>query len=121
MKRFVAVLLVVIAVAMLAGPVEAHRHHWGGHHHWGGSYWWGPGPYWAPNPLWALPYYVPPPVVRERVIVVPAPQEEPQTYVQQQSPPVQYYWHFCRSANGYYPYVPTCPEAWERIPTQPPK
>jgi hypothetical protein len=27
-------------------------------------------------------------------------------------------WYFCPSANGYYPNVPTCPEAWVKVPAR---
>jgi hypothetical protein len=30
--------------------------------------------------------------------------------------PAQGYWHYCASANGYYPSVPSCPEAWILVP-----
>lgn len=28
-------------------------------------------------------------------------------------------WYFCRSSNGYYPYVKVCPEGWENVPSAP--
>lgn len=30
------------------------------------------------------------------------------------------YWYYCKSENGYYPYVPSCPEDWQRVPVIPP-
>lgn len=76
------------------------------------------GPVFAPAPIWyPSPWYYPPPVV-----VVPAPPPAPPpVYVEQQpapanaEPAAQAYWYFCASAKGYYPYVKTCPEAWERV------
>ncbi len=72
------------------------------------------GPVFAPAPIWyPSPWYYPPPVV-----VVPAP---PPVYVEQQTAPASSeptapaYWYYCASAKGYYPYVKTCPEAWERV------
>ena len=71
-----------------------------------GPFWWGP----YPPP----PYYVysPPPVIIERPI-----------YIQQQqsssTPPPQGYWYYCPSARAYYPSVPTCPEAWIKVPPRP--
>ena len=44
-----------------------------------------------------------------------APLSQPQT-----APPQQSFWYFCRSSNAYYPYVSSCPEAWQRVPTTPP-
>ena len=29
-------------------------------------------------------------------------------------------WYYCESANGYYPYVAQCPEAWRAVPATPP-
>lgn len=69
------------------------------------------GGYWAP--WWIIPsivhYSVARPVVIER--------EEP--IVIDETTPPQAYWYYCRSANAYYPYVKSCPEAWEEIPAQP--
>jgi hypothetical protein len=74
-----------------------------------GPVWWGP-PYWYAPP----PYYVysPPPVVIQ----------EPPVYVQAApapTPPPQAYWYYCPSASGYYPTVPTCQEAWVKVPPRP--
>jgi len=33
--------------------------------------------------------------------------------------PVQY-WYHCKSPEGYYPYVKTCPGGWDRVPATPP-
>ena len=30
------------------------------------------------------------------------------------------YWYFCAAANGYYPYVRSCPSGWQAVPTTPP-
>jgi hypothetical protein len=29
-------------------------------------------------------------------------------------------WYYCRKPEGYYPYVRTCTDGWERVPAQPP-
>ena len=29
------------------------------------------------------------------------------------------YWHYCRSAEGYYPYVKECPDGWEQVAPTP--
>jgi hypothetical protein len=55
------------------------------------SFWWEP--YW---------FYAPPPVIVEPPVYAPAPPG---------------YWYYCQSAQAYYPYVTSCPEAW--IPVLP--
>src|SRR6267143_154944 len=35
-------------------------------------------------------------------------------------PQQQGYWHFCPSANAYYPYVQQCPEGWQAVAPVPP-
>ena len=69
---------------------------WGGP--WWGSPWWG-GPWWG-SPSWSYP---------PQVIVQPA----PVTTDEQSS---QSYWHYCPTAKAYYPSVPSCPEAWIKVP-----
>jgi hypothetical protein len=109
------VVLVSLLVAGLLALTVAPGYAWhrGGH---GGvfigvgpGYWWGPPyPYWWYPP----PYYYPPPTV---VI------EQPPVYVQPPpappAPPA--FWYYCSSANAYYPNVPTCPEAWVKVPASP--
>ena len=34
------------------------------------------------------------------------------------APPPQAYWYYCARAGAYYPYVPSCPEAWVPVPAQ---
>lgn len=36
------------------------------------------------------------------------------------APPAPGYWYFCASSGMYYPYVSTCPEAWQTVPATPP-
>lgn len=36
------------------------------------------------------------------------------------APPSVQYWYFCAPANAYYPYVTSCPSAWQAIPATPP-
>jgi len=115
-----ASLLAVALILVLAAPSLAggrHRGH-GSRVYFsvGPSFWWGAYPY--PYYYYPYPYYVYTP---PRVIV-----QEPQVYVQQpQAPPAtpaeasapaEGYWHYCASAGGYYPSVPTCPEAWIKVP-----
>lgn len=72
--------------------------------HFGGPVW---GPVWYPSP-----YYYPP-----QVIVVPPPAPPP-VYIEQTEAP-QNYWYFCKTAQGYYPYVKECPDGWQKVLPQP--
>lgn len=95
-----------------------HEHDWGiwrgGHwnHTWhNGVYgwWWFAGGLWYPYAAPVYPYPNPwePPVA----VVTPAPAVV--------APPATRYWYFCRPTNAYYPYVASCPQAWEQVPAQP--
>ena len=116
MRRSAAVSLLAITLLLVpAVPSDA----WRGRAHprvrthvfigVGPAFWWGPPyPYWWYYPP---PYYMyaPPPVVVE----------EPPVYVQPQPAPAappQAYWYYCPSAQAYYPSVPTCAEAWIKVP-----
>ncbi len=73
------------------------------------------GPYWwySPAPYYSFPppyFYVPPRVVLQEP---PVPIQPPP------SPAPQSYWHYCASAEAYYPTVPTCPEAWIKVLPRP--
>jgi hypothetical protein len=77
---------------------------------WGGAWgpWWGGawGPWWGPwGPTASFPSSG---FVSEAAVWVQGPSV--------QSPPVDRpgsgYWHYCLSARGYYPDVPSCPEPW---------
>ena len=70
--------------------------------------------YFYPSPVYPYPDPYTPPVV----VVNQQPPAAPQTNVPAQ-PPLQY-WYYCDSAKAYYPYVPSCPEAWRTVPAQPP-
>ena len=126
MKKIALIGLIVafagLALAPLAeagGRRHSHRHH----HHRGfhsrviigfGPAFYYPPPYvYYPAPAVV---YSPPPVVVQ----------EPPVYVQQTPPPAaapapapEVYWYYCQSANGYYPTVPSCPEAWVKVPPRP--
>ena len=106
MKKSVLVsLLVVMSLVFAAVPSYAWHHFSHGRVFIGvgPTFWWGPGySYWYPPP-----YYGPPTVVVQ----------EPPTYIEQPPPaPPPAYWYYCPSAQGYYPAVPTCPEAWVKVP-----
>jgi hypothetical protein len=49
------------------------------------------------------------------VVVAPAPVIESAPVYAEQAPP-QGYWYYCASSRAYYPSVPTCAEAWVKVP-----
>lgn len=91
-----------------------------GRPYWGPSYWgptWGVG-YWGAWPGWWGPLTVPSVVISNPVVI----ESEPQIYVEQGQPapaPAQQWWYWCAPRAGYYPYVQSCPEPWQRVPPQP--
>ena len=124
------VILVLVAALLVLSAAPSHA--WsrrGGHAHFvrahqprvfigfGPAFWWGAPAFWwgAPYPYWWN--YPPPYVYGPPTVVV----QEPPVYVQQQPAPpaAPSYWYYCPSANGYYPYVQTCPEAWVKVPPRP--
>jgi len=36
------------------------------------------------------------------------------------APPAPQYWYYCASQREYYPYITSCPEAWQPVPATPP-
>lgn len=73
---------------------------------------WVGGPFW-----WGIPfgygYY---PYVFERPVIVQTPVEPvfvPSAAQQSHS------WYYCREAQMYYPYVTSCPSAWQEVPATP--
>jgi len=65
-----------------------------------------------PAPVVAAPVYAPPPAP------VYAPQPAP---VVAPAPAPAQYWYYCEKPAGYYPYVPQCPSAWQKVPATPPR
>ena len=98
--------------------------YWGGAGYWGGHGYWGPG-YWGPGYWGPSAYYSSSPV-----FMVP---QEPRVWVEAEQagavqPPlqsapvdanVQQWWYWCASSRGYYPYVGSCAEGWQRVTPQP--
>jgi hypothetical protein len=87
---------------------------WHGGFHGNGVVIVGPGCCWGPYWGWGWggyypPYYYPQP----QVVVQPAP-------VYTDAPaPEESYWYYCASAKAYYPSVPSCSEAWIKVPPRP--
>ena len=121
MKKIALAGLIGLAATLipLVPPSEARHHHHRSHHrhvHSRVIFGFGPSVYWGAHPYW---YYPPPPYA----VYAPPPvivQETPPVYIQQTPPPPvaasEQYWHYCQSAGGYYPTVPSCPEAWVKVP-----
>jgi len=77
------------------------------------GWWWVVGGVWYfyPRPVYPYPNpYIP-------YIVV---EEHPAEDIGPDEPPPAQNWYFCASADGYYPYVPSCPEGWQVVPSTPP-
>lgn len=75
--------------------------------------------YFYPAPVYPYPDPYTPPVT---VINQPPPvMVAPQANAPVQSQPPAQFWYYCDSAKGYYPYVPSCQEAWRPVPAQPPQ
>ncbi len=75
--------------------------------------WW-----WIAAGIW---YFYPAPVYP-----YPDPFTPPVTIINQPtaiSPdhPVPQFWYYCASEKEYYPYLPSCPEAWHQVPALPPQ
>lgn len=84
-----------------AGPGLKHPHK---HRHHGNRVVFVVAPVFVPRYHYPAPvYYAPPPV-----------------YIEQPPPQAQAYWYYCRELRAYYPYVQTCPGAWQRVVPQPP-
>ena len=100
---------------------EGRWHH--GRHEGRLGWWWVVAGVWYfyPSPVYPYPdpYTPPVTVINQQPPVVVAPQAPAPT--QPQSPPPAQSWYYCDSAKGYYPYVPSCPEAWRSVPAQPPQ
>jgi hypothetical protein len=128
----VAIGLMAVSEPASANPRHGYRHgpsvnfsfgYWGGPRYWGPGYWgagyWGPG-YWGPG--WG--YGGPPAVVY-------APPQEPRVWVESDpapatpapapstNPNAPQWWYWCASSRGYYPYVSSCAEGWQRVTPQP--
>lgn len=102
------------------GAWRFHDHDWDDWHHghwahdwYGGRFgwWWVVAGVWFfyPVPVYPFPdpYLYAPPVVIE-----------PPPYGVTPSPAG--YWYWCAPAQAYYPYVTTCPDAWEQVPATEP-
>jgi hypothetical protein len=69
-----------------------------GRHDGHGGWWWIVGDTWYSYPRPTYPY--------------------PDPYVPPMATPTANAWYFCAPSQAYYPYVPTCPVAWQVVPAQ---
>jgi len=116
-----------VSFGFWGGPGYWGPGYWGagywGSGYWRGGYWgsaWGPG--WG---YWGAPVYTSPVVMVQEPQVwvennqpasttpLPTPQAAPS------NPSTQQWWYWCTSARGYYPYVASCAEGWQRVAPQP--
>jgi len=100
------------------------RGHWYHGRHGGQFGWWWLAAgvwYFYPAPVYPYPdpYMPPVTVINEQPPVVVAPQTNEPAQAQPHQAPQS--WYYCNSAQGYYPYVPSCPEGWRTVPATPPK
>jgi hypothetical protein len=116
---------VLVALSLGAGPALADWHRGHGGWGWGGGIYLNLGPWWG-YPYgyypYAYPYSYPYPYTYSYPYV--APQYAAPQYVAPApaAPPAeQSMWYYCRSKKAYYPYVKSCPQAWEQVPTRPTK
>jgi len=127
----------LLATGSSAWADRGYRHGHGGYHRghshvdigvgfvFGSGYrpWYGPGPYYYPPPYYYGPAYYPPVVIERSPPVYVERDPQPVAPAPSMSPPPQppSTWYYCASAQGYYPYVPECPEGWQSVAAQPPR
>ncbi len=134
-------LSVLMSIIVLIGASHLswsdHRGgHWGDfrhydHHYWRSGHWvngWHGGHagwWWVLGSTWLLynsvvyPYpsqeIAPVYVINEPVQAIPvAPVPPPPATIT-----ANQVWYHCRSPQGYYPYIPTCPSGWQTVPAVP--
>lgn len=130
MKRFAQSMVTTVLLVTLSSPVVAnpprptqppayHHYRGGGHGDWLGALLFIGLTAAIVNAVSQSP--VPAPPTR----AVPVPLEpipvQPPTQYMEKSTATGMWYYFCRSGNMYYPYVRSCPEAWELVPTTPPQ
>jgi hypothetical protein len=121
MNKFIRFVAATILIALASGnaladhgrPPPAHHYsHGGGHLDWLGALLLIGFTAAVLDAATSQPSAPPPPRYVEPLPVLPAP-----SYIEQPQPAGM--WYFCRSAGQYYPYVRSCPEAWEQVPATP--
>jgi hypothetical protein len=121
MKAIKLVIALLVLGVAGAGNAWADRHHHGGGHVQFGL---------VIGPMWG-PWYYPPPAYYYPPYYSPVIVERPQVYIEQQpalaapppaasAPAPTNYWYYCAASKGYYPYVKTCRDGWQKVAPQPP-
>ena len=135
-------MLVAFTTGLIAsGSAMADHGHGGGGHWHGGSHWHsniglyiGPGfgPYY-PRFYGDPFYYGYPPYYSYPPAVVVAPPQQPPVYIEQgqqpesaqvgpdSAPQQDNFWYHCDKPEGYYPYIKTCPQGWQKVTPEPPR
>jgi hypothetical protein len=113
-----------------SGHSGGHRFN-GGHGHWGRghghthfAFGFFAGPWYGAGWPWYEPYYYP----AYRYPAAPYYYDGPAAYISQdtyaaqpaQAPSAPAAWYYCAPLKGFYPYVGTCPEPWDRVDPIPP-
>ena len=118
----VAVGLMAVAQPAFAGGRQGYGHHHGARFSfgfWGGPGYWGPG-YWGPGyGYWGPPAVVYAPAPEPRVWVESNPAPATPAPVASTEANAPQWWYWCASSRGYYPYVSSCAEGWQRVAPQP--
>jgi hypothetical protein len=119
-KKSVAIALLVVLVVLVSVGSSFAWSRGGGVHHGGfhgrGVVVVGPGWGWG-GPWWGYGWggYYPPPYYYQQpqVVVQPAP-----IYVERNEPQAapESFWYYCPNTKAYYPSVPSCSEAWVKVP-----
>ena len=81
-------------------------------------------PYWYPYsfpyysyPYYSYPYYSSPYYYGWPSTIVTSPPDV--TYIESEPRQPAYYWYYCTSPKGYYPYVKECPQGWLKVVPEP--
>ena len=130
MKKLLALLLALLALAF-GTQAYAWGGHYGGGHYGHGNYGWhgyGHGDYYSSRAhfgfyigaplLWPRVEYYRDPYPVTQVIV----ERQPQVYVQRETPTAasaaSNYWYYCPDSRTYYPYAQSCPSPWLQVVPQ---
>lgn len=109
-KTFVA-----LFAALFITPAYAeggHGHHHGGEFHRG----WG----WSWEGSWVFPALIGSAIIYDAARSGATYAQPDPIYIPNSLPPPTPSWYFCPAANGYYPYVASCPSGWQTLPATPP-
>jgi len=82
------------------------------------GWWWLAAGMWYLYPAPVYPYpdpYAPPLIVSPPEVAGPPGTVPPKPRL----PENPQFWYYCESAQGYFPYVSSCPEAWHPVPAKP--